>query len=380
MNKSSIVHIHTDVKFIHNVNGFDNQQFANTIIIIGSKGKYEGAYKESVKYYSFTRINLQKIIKVCATANMVVIYDLNFAKAYIVNRLPKSVIVVWRFFGLELYSKIPEYVYTKRTLKILEPQKEPNFYTGLKFGLKKQIAFLRYRAIRAKEYNKAIFDRTDFFLGLSQPEHHFLKTIWSDLPSFLQLNLTPYLKQNTAPRKKSNLVILGNNRSAYNNHLDIIDRLKETECKSKFEFLMMFNYGFENTYTHTVRKVASTVNEIKILEEFFTVEEFKKLYATADAFVMNGHRQMAMGSLMEALQQNVKIYLSEKNLIYSWLKENGLIVFTIEHFFSDLASNNLVLSLNDILTNQQRLVEITSKFDKHSFQKSISEIIKERSI
>jgi hypothetical protein len=48
---------------------------------------------------------------------MVVLYDLNFPKAYIANRLPNSIKIVWRFFGLELYGKMPEVVFSEQTIR-----------------------------------------------------------------------------------------------------------------------------------------------------------------------------------------------------------------------------------------------------------------------
>ncbi len=115
--------------------------------------------------------------------------------------------------------------------------------------------------------------------------------------------------------------------------MDIIEGIRKSQSRSNFDFILMFNYGENSTYTNAVRQIVSTIKEIRILEYFLSLEKFKELFDAADAFVMNGHRQMAMGNILEALQQNIKIYLNEKNLIYAWLKENGFFVFTIEEFF-----------------------------------------------
>lgn len=373
--KISIVHIHTDVKFIHNVSKFDGENFKNTTVIIGSRGKYKGVYKDSVQYYNYSRKDFWKIINLCKTVNMVILYDLNFPKAYVANRLPESVIVVWRFFGRELYFRIPEYAYSEETLKVLRQKEEQSAYLKLKQRIRDYLVLIKYGTIPTSEIRKATFSRADFFLGLSKPEYEFLKNIWQNLPPFIQLNLPPYLETNTFKRTKSNLVILGNNRRPYNNHLDIIEGIRKSESKSNFKFLLMFNYGLSNNYSNIVRQEALKVKEINVLESFLPLNEFKEIYTTADAFVMNGQRQMAMGNILEALQQNIKIYLNEKNLIYSWLKENGIVVFTIENFFSDLESNNIALSLEDAIFNQQQLMKLTSKYNIDSFQKAISEIV-----
>lgn len=379
MKKSNIIHIHTDNKFIHNVNRFECEEFENTIIIVGKKRKYNGVYKDSVKYYSYSRIDLLKVINLCKSAKLVVLYDLDFTKAYIANRLPKSVIVAWRFFGGELYIKIPKYVYSDKTLRILDEERkeQQNLYLSLKLGLRNSLIIIKYRAIRTKEIDTAMFSRIDYFLGLFKIEHEFFKTIWPHLPPFVQYNMNPYLGSNTTRKSKSNLIILGNNRSPFNNHLEILEAIQESKGKSKFDFLLLFNYGRINRYTNTVRKKASQIKEVKILEEFLSVEEFKELYKNADAFVLNGHRQMAMGNILEALHQNIKIYLNEKNLIYSWLKENGLFVFTMDDFFSDLDEDNIALSHEHAIINQEQLGKLTTKYNKQAFQKAIIEIIED---
>ena len=360
------------------MNRFECEEFDNIVVIIGGEQKYNGMLSNSVQYYDYSRKDFLKIIDLCKSADMVVLYSLNSAKAYIANRLPKSVVVLWRFFGLELYHKIPEYVYSEKTLEILKQVERQNYLSRKKLQLIKYLAIFKYRAIRKNELNKAAFSRIDFFLGISRPEHEFLKGIWKELPPFLQHNMAPYVKIDILRKKKTNLILLGNNRSPSNNHLDIIDGIKESNSRDNFDFLMMFNYGSEDIYSETIRKKVGEVPQIKLLEEFLTIQKFKELYATADAFVMNGHRQMAMGNILEALQQNIKIYLNEKNLTYHSLKEEGFVIFTIKNFLDDLDSDNVVLSQEDCIINQERLVKMTAKYDKLSFQKIINNIIREK--
>ncbi|QAA81306.1 hypothetical protein EI546_05990 [Aequorivita sp. H23M31] len=377
MPKPSIIHIHTDLKFIHSVESSDEEEFENTLILVGNKGKYDGIYKDSIRYYDYSLKGFRKIISLCKTANIVILYSLDFPKAYIANRLPKSITVIWRFFGTELYSRIPEQVHSEKTIEILRLEEERNLYLKLKRQLRSHLSVIKYRSHAKNEINRAIFKRSDFFLGLAEPEHKFLKTIWQDLPPFLQSNIPPYLEVNTSKRTITNLIILGNNRRPYNNHLDIIEGIIERNSENRFKFLLMFNYGSKSAYSDIVKKKASQVKEIEILENFMSLKKFQELYTTADAFVLNGHRQMAMGNVLEALKQNIKIYLNEKNLMYSWLKENEFHVFTIEDFFSDLESNNIALSHPDALFNQQQLVKLTAKHNKQVFQNSIKKILKD---
>lgn len=52
-------------------------------------------------------------------ADVVVFYSLNDLLAKIVNRLPERVALTWRFFGYEMYDRMPEFIYTDTTRSVL---------------------------------------------------------------------------------------------------------------------------------------------------------------------------------------------------------------------------------------------------------------------
>jgi hypothetical protein len=370
-----VIHIHTDIKFIFDSARFEGDEFDNTIIIFEKKEHYKGVYKDTALYYNFSRKDFQQIIRLSKSADMVVLYDLNFPKAYIANRLPSSVKVIWRFFGLELYGQMPDYVFSTQTAKALAEGIKKYDFLYFRNKLALFYNFMRYKTAVKDEFERAAFKRIDYFLGLSQVEYEFLKGYWPQLPSFMQISYNQHTVINNFKKIKSNLIIIGNNRSAYNNHLDIIEGLKRAKSRNNYEFLLLFNYGQNNAYTDIVKQKAAEVKEIKILDDFLPLEKFKLIYSDADALVMNGHRQMAMANVFEALRKNTKIYLNIKNSIFGWLKEEGFRVFTINDFYADLDTNVLSLTEADVIINQEQLVKFTSKFSKQIFQSTLVEII-----
>ena len=301
-----------------------------------------------------------------------------FIKSFIANRIPASVTVIWRFFGLELYEKMPDYVYSEKTKEVLALEKKKrNLFFDFKGSLRSCLSMLKYRGHPENEINKAKFKRADFFLGLSESEYDFLKVEWPKLPPFLQLDFSS-LNIKNFEKNKSNSIILGNSRNAYNNHLDIIDGIKKTKDPHNFKFLLLFNYGVNNNYAHSVRKEAHEVNSIKVIDEFLSLDEFSKLYSDADALVMNGYRQMAMGNIFEALRNGTKVYLSEKNVILEWLRIEGFMVYTLNDFFTDLTIDNIALSQSDAISNEEQLVKFTTKYNKQSFQRNLIDIVKSK--
>lgn len=376
MEKIKIVHIHTDIKFINGINRFYGEAFENKTIIIGNRDQYKGPYESDVKYYDYSLNDYNQIIEQCQESSIVVLHNLDFVKSFIANRIPASVMVLWRFFGLELYEKMPNYVYSEKTKEILaQEKKKRNISLDLKREFMSFLSMLKYRGTPENEINKAAFKRADFFLGLSKSEYDFLKIKWPDLPPFLQLDLST-VKSKDVKKNKSNLIVLGNNKNAYNNHLDIIDGIKNIKINHDFKFLLLFNYGVDNNYSQAVIKEARQVNSIRIIEDFLPLKKFIELYSNADALVMNGYRQMAMDNIFEALKNGTKVYLNEKNVILEWLRKEGFKVYTMDDFFTDLTIDNIALSPDDSIFNGEQLVKFTTKYNRPSFQQKLIDLVK----
>lgn len=381
MNRIKTIHIHTDPKFTGVSWVFESNYFDNKIIILGSnKSDYHGPYKEISMFFKQNRRDFLNIINLCKTADVVVLYGLNFPKCYIANRLPKSVKVIWRFFGAELYNKMPEYVYSTLTIKAKKSRlRSDSVYRKISNSIDRIKLYLRYLTDASNEFNNAL-KRVDFFLGLSELEYQFLKRYWPCLPQYIQLPFKKFTHESNTAKTKSNYIIVGNNRNAYNNHLDIISIIENTKPQQSYSFILLFNYGDDIVYANQIRKKAQEINGIMIVEDFLPLDKFKYLYSTASAFVMNGHRQMAMGNIFEALRNDVKIYLNEKNIILGWLKEEGFLIFAIKDFISDLETNCINLSEKEARCNRQQLDKFTKKYNSENFHGTLQKIFSLKSM
>jgi hypothetical protein len=85
-----------------------------------------------------------------------------------------------------------------------------------------------------------------------------------------------------------------------------------------------------------------------------------------------------MGNIFEFINSGTKIYLSNHNVIYQWLKDLGLKIFTIEEFASDLESDNLELSSEDKKRNILILNNFSSHFSEEQFVFDITSIVKSK--
>jgi hypothetical protein len=246
---------------------------------------------------------------------------------------------------------------------------------------KKVIAKFISRATRRPDPENIFADamkRIDLFLGLSKYEYDHLTQTWNSLPPFVQ---APFSCE-TSKRHSTindNLVIVGNSRSIYNNHIDVIDLIEKTKHSNEMSFLIPFSYGDENYYTNEIRRrVDITRQNIVLLETFMPRESYFELITKAKAAVSNSYRQLGMGNIFEFINAGMKIYLSNHNVIYQWFIDLGLRVYTIENFGSDLESNDLELSSQDKDWNCRVLKQMASTFSQEQFVIEMRDVVRKK--
>lgn len=364
-----VLHIHTDPKFLELIPVFEDQKFENDIIFISSdevdlSKRYPG-YK--ITYYKLNRIALKEVIKKANEADLVVCYMMEITSSYICNRLNKNVKVLWRFFGAELYGLLGQSMYSDATKAVLSYTK-PSLFKRIKYAI---ISLSLYGTMYRNEVAKAML-RADAVAMLYKEEYEYLNQKFK-LPTFIQI---PYERKRSFNDfiQKDNLIIIGNSRNRYNNHLDVIQMIKNSNSES-YRYEMPFNYGEESSYTEAVRKAASEINGLHVINDFMPFEEYSSLFKQTSAFVFNAYRQMAMGNIFIALQNNVKVYLSTQNTAYYWLLREGFKVFPIDDFSEDIIKSNVALTEEHSILNKKAFESLSKKYTNIEFEESIFNLI-----
>ena len=357
-----VYHIFTDKKFIDRCSYFP----VNTVV---DKYIYITRYpeKENKKFcdeiFGIRSKDLQKLIQYISDGSIVILHDLDPIKAFIANRLPTNVILIWRFFGWELYKNIPQEVLSEKSLQYNLKEK-----MTLRQRLSKiwHSIFPRYK----NEVTKAQ-KRINYFMCWSKSEYDFLKKFF-ELPAFLFYPSYPPFLPDDLTQKKDNIII-GNSRSVFNNHLDILEMIKNGQDRipHKYEFILFFSYGPVNDYSKAVKELALTMHNVRLIEDFIPWKDFNDIYTTASALVINGYRQMAMGNILPALNNGVKIYLNSKNSIYSWLKQEGFYIFDVKNLLDDLENSNVTLSEAEQTHNIQEAQNLLTKYPKEDLLKQL---------
>jgi glycosyltransferase involved in cell wall biosynthesis len=209
----------------------------------------------------------------------------------------------------------------------------------------------------------------------SNEEYRYLKKNWFFLPKLL---LFP-LERNTnySFLDKKDFILVGNSRNMYNNHLDVLDIISDSKNINPYKVKMFLNYGTEGNYYNELLKEVNRMDNIESLIDFFPREEFNKIYREASALVMNCNRQMALGNIFTAIENNCKIYLNDINVVKKWFEREDLIVFSIEDFKKDYEKNNLKLSDTQARHNIDILRKMMYRNSFSNFHKKILNILKE---
>jgi len=363
-----LIHVHSDHKFISDSDRFASEFFVNELLILDTKNSFNKEYHNKALFFEPNPENLNEILAIVNTADILIVYNLDFFKSQIVNRVDKRVKIVWRFFGTELYSrKLHLYLSTKSRSFFIPRLFKDQVKSIFPFLFQNETLF--YRAIK----------RSDAMVCVFKEEYEYLIRHWNHLPKFIPLSLDriPYDTELDFELEypKKNTVVIGNSRSHYNNHLDILELVETCNLNKKINIKILFNYGAENAYTNKVREKASGIEKAVLIDSFIPPDEFEGFYGPVAAFVNNSYRQFSLGNILFALHKGVKVYLNKKNTTYTWFNNEGLYIYEIGELKNDLETGQIHLTKSEIVHNLKCLKNIKNEHTKTDFHLQLMQLL-----
>lgn len=359
-----ILHIHSDWKFLPSLASYDNPKIENEVIFIGDKHEE----RVDIEYFPFTKKNIIDIANIAETFDIVIFYSLRLEHSLICEKISSKVIVIWRFFGAELYSLLNKELLSKESQRYFNPQRIHHALSVIKNTI-------LYSAPAETIFWRAV-NRADYISGLSTAEYDYLKNRFDKLPPFIQLPfrwIEP--RQNIGPR---NIILLGHSKDIYGNHLEVLRRLTVNPSMCDYNFVMFFSYGQgSERYTNAVINEVKAYDNIRVINEFLGRKEYEEIVGKASALVINSYRQQGMGNVFGALRNGIKVYLSENNVMCDWLVKEGFIVGTLEDFMYDISKNNVALSPEQVSHNVKVYKRLTEKYSVEGYHQLLLSLIKE---
>jgi len=363
----NIVHIALDEKFINNAYRLFEKVKPNQNLFIINAPENEPLSlvdeKEGIFKIFFKQENYQRILNFITDRTIVFIHGLDPSFHELILKIPRRNKIIWLLFGYEIYNDkffVPtKSLLLKKTFQIY-PKSKRSFTKEIKEKLrpfyrrwiKKKLPLSNY------EIKKKVIVRSDYLGVWLQEEFDKISSLIKQQKTrfyFLYYPLENIVDMNSQAYKneKDNSILVGNSGSYTNNHLDLFHKIKEILPAT--EIIVPLSYGDSRYIDHIlVEGKKMFQNNFKPLTEFLPITEYNAMIQGVRVAIFGSLRQQAFGNICALLWHGAKIFLSKKNTIFHFLKNQGFIVFSIEE---DLNKNSICqpLEIMDRERNRERL-------------------------
>lgn len=352
-----ILHIFLDDKFFDSVSTFfDSLKNVENYYYFYSKDKLHFKY---IKQTDKIKVlyNEKEYINTISQLSMDIVYLHSLSPTFYkyVLSLPKECKIIWWAWGYDLYYNwrgckpfITLPLYKEKTNHYIQRKGNTLAYK-IKHILRKIKNTITYLSdIRVR--NRVLL-RIDYFTPVIDTEFELMKTNsnFNARPFMLRrgpgglnnINFEPVLHD------KSMNILVGNSLTLTNNHLDVWEYIKDCSRYENQEYIFPVSYG--NEMDIKLLKSVIKGDNIRWLEDFMPISEYKQLQNSVTHAVLGVIRQQAMGNIFKLLGSGVKVFLFKDSIVYKYLKEKGYIVFCIE----DISKDSFLepLSHEDAITN-----------------------------
>jgi dTDP-N-acetylfucosamine:lipid II N-acetylfucosaminyltransferase len=285
--------------------------------------------------------------------DFIVLHSLNTFNQEIVAHTSSDLKFVWIGMGHDYYDIIyedPESLYQEKTRNIVK---------NLSYNKEKTINDLLNQLSKSILYKnlekKAIIKKINFFSPVLENEYKMVSSKFSfNFPDYIDWNYG-----NTERMIESNLngnnILLGNSATPTNNHLEVLDFLR-TQNLSEKKIICPLSYG-DSEYANILRNKGKAYfgDAFSSLDEFMPYKNYINLISSCSNVIMNHHRQQGLGNVLPMLYLGAKVFLNEKNPLYDYYKERGVVIFAMDELYNNPSLLDFHLSEEDIEKNRQIL-------------------------
>jgi dTDP-N-acetylfucosamine:lipid II N-acetylfucosaminyltransferase len=376
-----LLHIHSNVIFIDHSRRYINNNISNEIAFILDNDTSSNVSSKLNEYgipfllYDNSKKGLKEIIVRSEQFDGVIFHSLGEPQVKILCGINSKVKTFLKFFGYELYNLEMKNFLTEKTLKIYQPPVE-NFSIFSLLKRKLQI-LLNLDYYVNLDNQKKIYKKFDAILIVNKYEYEELNHFFY-LPKLIERQLIDQIGDINKCKviaNKANQVIVGNHGGEINNHIDILDIIKDFDNKSGIEFKMFFSYGNQREYAYKIKKIAMGMNRVTLIENFLSMKEFEMVYESSAAVVINSYRQNALGNIFMAIEVGCKVYLNKKGSTYKWLISEGFNISEVSDLENDLKTGNIRLTTDEQQKNIDRFIHVLKSYTVDDFLNNIISVL-----
>lgn len=392
-----IIHVFDDDKFIDpTIKLFEEVQPANSIYYVIKKAGIEFQYVKSdqVKRIDFEDVQEKKQLFdfINSDFNHVVFFHaLNNVKQEIVLHIKTDIKKVWFIWGYDLYGTWPllkKNIYLPKTKEVLNIKS--NFKTNLRTN---SFAFFLFRNSNwFKNINNKLFRvlnntfNTEYYKAIS-----LIDVVVPVVPTEYQIIEGIKLKAQFAPftygciedllgdkinetvQGKPNILV-GNSADPSNNHLDVFIKLAKLNLEGRKIYVPLSysgNEAYKKIVIHEGQRLFGA--NFHPLTDFMALEKYNEILLSCGTLIFNHVRQQGVGNIIIMGYLGATIYLNKKSPVYSYYKQQGMLINEINELTSEHFEKNI--SLEDIEVNKNIFQDLYSRKNVHLKIRTLLEII-----
>lgn len=256
-----------------------------------------------------------------------------------IGYVPPRIHVSWEIYGYDLYNQflapqgyILQYVddmyYRTFLSRIAYKLSLYNVAYFVRYGKLTQFPFVR------KKYFKRISNRLNSVSG-SKCNAMILQQYAGRTYGFYQ-TFCYSLKETLGNLYKidffeSQNVLIGNSASLTNNHLYVLNFIKEFDLGNS-HIVMPLSYGGYGRYKRDIIKQYSRAfsNKCEFITNYMPLNEYNSIFLGLKTIVVASWREESFGTIIMGLYLGIKVYMSKKSPVYVSLMEEGFHIFAIE--------------------------------------------------
>jgi hypothetical protein len=290
----------------------------------------------------------EELIKILnADADIIFLHSLYFHPRHLFG-INQNIKIVWISWGYDVYSN-KGFLNEPKLLKVdfYKPltQKYVKKYAGR--SLIKNLKTIGHNVFFS-HYYRLFARRVDYIANELSFEYELMKKNNNLAAKYIYFQ---YLFKETSYIITGNNILLGNSADVGNNHLDVMQLLKNIDLKNQKIIVPLSypSYPNKSIYMQLLQKKLETLQNAssEILENYMPLEEYHRIICSC-AYAIFGHiRQQALGNIIQLLFNGCKIFLYKESIVYRALTEKGFILYTID-------DNLNYASLNTPLTEDEK--------------------------
>jgi len=353
-----IVHLFEDQKFVDiTIENFENvSNGLNKYIVFSNNDKLTYvSRKEDVIILpnSSYKLDIDLVYKDC---QLLIIHFLSPLKLYILKHKPHHVKVIWSVWGSDAYDHF-------KVQNNFEPITSVTQKSTLFQKLKDSYFFTFYHLMkyRIKPLSKELelLQLIDYVITVLPNEFKVIKNEFGLVAKYIDYNYGINNFDKFSDRSLGNSILVGNSATSTNNHLDVFEIIKST---TNMDIIVPLSYGaydYEDYKENIISEGRRIFNKNFLpIENFMNLHDYRELTFSCNTVIMYHIRQQALANIFMSLFQGMRLFLNSKSITYSFLKDQGMIVFDLK---KDYKLIGVELNEDDKQINKQLVLNLTSR-------------------